>query len=592
MNTGEIRSDDLSHRFQRVVREFPERVAVRAVDEVLSYAELDRRSRSLTGALAAAGIGPGARVGIHLERTTALVVALVAVWRTGAAYVPLDPAYPEERIAFMAADTGMEVVVVDGNDPCLDGVETVRVDGGASSTDVADVLRDPVDAAYVIYTSGTTGKPKGVQVSVGNVEQLVRALEDKGVYGPGPRTVAWNASASFDASVQQWVRVLRGDTLVLLSDDQRTEADTVVTLLDELAVTDIDFTPTHVFALREQLDDLADRVVAAGRPALRLLIGGEAIPDGLWSALAARSRSGGVEAVNLYGPTECGVDATAAWIDGPTAHIGSPLRGVGALVLDEELRPVPSGTAGQLHLSGAGVADGYLNQPALTAQRFVANPLANDGSRMYRTGDRVLERVDGTFEFLGRADRQVKLRGFRIELDEIGSVLEEHPSVDSAAVVVSGGRELVAFVTGPARDTDELRSWCESRLPRHMLPGTITRLDRMPITAGGKVDHLELENQCGTRGSASATDGARDTAEGLLRSVWAEVLGQEHIDVDDNFFALGGHSLLAITVVGQVRKTFAVKIKTADVYRFPRLGDLASHIEESVTNAALVPVSR
>ncbi|RKT54244.1 non-ribosomal peptide synthetase [Saccharothrix australiensis] len=594
MTSTDLRPGDLTDRFRRVVRQFPDRVAVRAVDGALDFAALDHRSRRLAGALAAAGVGPGTRVGIHLGRTSRLVVALVAVWRAGGAYVPLDPSYPADRLAFMMADSGLVAVIADEPVPGRpDGVALVPVDPPTTTVAPLDVDRDPDDAAYVIYTSGTTGKPKGVQVGVGGVEQLVHALEADDVYPSEHRTVAWNASISFDASVQQWIRVLRGDTLVLLDDEARTEPEALVALLEDHAVTDIDFTPTHVLAVREHLDHLAERRVASGGSPLRLLVGGEAIPGALWEGLVARGLAGGLEAVNLYGPTECGVDATAAWIGGATPHIGTPLSGVKGYVLDERLRPTPPDEPGHLYLSGPGLAHGYVGRSALTAQRFVADPFDDGGARMYRTGDRVRERPDGTLEFLGRTDRQAKLRGFRIELDEVGHVLAEHPRVASAAVVLSGGRELVAYVTGSATEGEELRAWCATRLPPHMVPGRVAHLDRMPTTAGGKVDFADLEGRAPRSPAGPEARREGGGVEDLLCAVWGDILGLDAIDAEDNFFALGGHSLLAITVVSEVKKTFAVRIKTADVYRFPRLGDLAGHIRQVAAETArpAVPAS-
>ncbi len=548
--------DSLLTRFHDAVRRAPGRIAVRDTAATLTFAELDRRTAALAGALRAHGVGRGDLVGVALGRGCDLVVALLAVWRTGAAYVPLDPAYPAGRLAFMAGDAAIRVLVSATAVPWLPA-DTVVVAPDAEGPPAPDTAISDLDPVYVIYTSGSTGRPKGVPAHHGAVATLVAALEQAGIYAAGPRVVAWNASVSFDASVQQWVRVCRGDTVVVLDDAHRTDPARLAAWLDECAVTDLDLTPSHWTALREHL---------SGR-SLRLFVGGEPIPERMWRELAGS----GLEALNLYGPTESTVDATATWITGPAPHIGVPLAGVGVHVLNPALRPAPSG---ELYLSGPRLSAGYLGRPGLTADRFVPDPFGEPGSRLYRTGDEVRWSASGTLEFLGRLDRQVKLRGYRIELGEIETVLRGCPGVTSAVVVLRD-EQLVAYHVGGG----ELREAATSTLPEYMVPAAFVRLDELPRTPNGKLDTAALPAPgAGTRGPAP-----RGPVEELIADVWSEVLGRDGVGADDDFFALGGHSLVALRVVARLKKNFGVPVCTKDVYRHPKLADLAKHVSALAT---------
>jgi amino acid adenylation domain-containing protein len=451
--------------------------------------------------------------------------------------------------------------------------------------------------AYVIFTSGSTGSPKGVLVGRRSVAWLVEALEEAGLYQCGPRVVAWNASISFDASVQQWVRVCRGDTLVLLDEELRTEADRLAAHLRRHAVTDIDATPSHWELLHE-------RLVAgtSGGTPLRLLLGGEAITPQLWRRLGDAARRGALEAFNVYGPAECTVDATMAVVRGDHPSIGTTLPGVGAAVLDDALRPVGEGVTGELYLSGDGLAYGYVNSPGLTAKRFVADPAGLPGARMYRTGDRVRRSADGRLEYLGRTDRQVKLQGQRVELGEVEAVLRGHPGVGSAAVAVrrtpGAGPQLVAFYTpaGPASapSGEQLRDHAAAHLPAAMTPAVAVRLDRLPRTTSGKVDYRALADAVpGSAGPSGHDAGAAgDTAtapdsglEVAVRGTWADVLGVEAVHPTDDFFALGGHSLQALRLATRVKRQLGVTVTTRTVYKHPRLRDYTREVAKLTEGA-------
>ncbi|KUO12352.1 non-ribosomal peptide synthetase [Streptomyces sp. DSM 15324] len=484
-------------RFDAAVRERPRAVAVVDGDTALSFAELDLRAEHLARRLVSAGAGAESVVAVCLPRSADLLVAILGVLRAGGAYLPLDPAYPVERLAYMLDDSGAGIVVSrEGVLP--DGVrrETVAVvppQGDESAPDQAEPARRPVhpqQCAYVIYTSGSTGRPKGVQVSHASLAALLAGLEESGTIRAGTGRVGWNASPSFDASVQQWIRVVRGDTLVLFEDAVRLDPGRLARALAEERLTDFDITPSH---LEYVLPRLGPRLgVGSG---LRLWVGGESLSPTLQRRLGdLRDRC---DAVNVYGTTETTVDTTAALVraDGP-AHLGAPLPGQTVRVLDDRLRHVPAGCTGDLYVCGPGVARGYLGRPGLTAAAFLPDPWAGDGSRMYRTGDRARWTADGRLEFHGRADHQVKIRGYRVELGEIEAVLAEHPQVLECAVVRrrrGDGSLLDAYVRLTAAGTvEQVRERAERLLPQWMRPATYTPLPAFPRTVGGKLDRAAL----------------------------------------------------------------------------------------------------
>ncbi|WP_405003593.1 non-ribosomal peptide synthetase [Kitasatospora purpeofusca] len=540
-------------RLRAAVAAHPARPAVHAADGSLDFAALDRRTAALAAALRARGVRRGDKVGVHLARTLDLPVALLAVWRAGAAYVPLDPAYPAERISFMAADARLAAVVsAEAAPPVPAGVPVLRPDAAApvEGTDTDAFVPDPLDSAYVIYTSGSTGRPKGVEVPHGAVADLAAGLEQAGAYRSEPSVVAWNASVSFDASVQQWIRICRGDTLVVVDDTRRADPARLAALLAEHTVTDLDLTPSHWQLLREQL---------TGAAVPRLFMGGEPVPERTWRELA----DGGIDAFNLYGPTECTVDAITARITGPGPHLGEPLAGVRVHLLDERLRPVTgAGAVGELYLAGPGLAHGYAGQPGLTAGRFVADPFATaPGARMYRTGDQARRSAEGLLEYVGRVDRQVKLRGFRIELGEVEHALAVLDGVTAAAVTVHepapGDTRLAAYVTGPAVAPAELLAELRRTLPAHLVPATVTVLDAMPLTPNGKVDHRALPVPAAEAAPEAAGGGVAEQ----VAEVWRTVLGVPEVLPSDDFLSLGGHSLAALRVVHLLRRKLNVELQ-------------------------------
>ncbi|WP_410638375.1 non-ribosomal peptide synthetase [Amycolatopsis sp. lyj-346] len=575
---------DLMARLREVVALRPGDLAVVAAGGTLTYAELADRIDGLARTLHHHGVGRGDLIGICLPRRGELLVALLAVWRLGAAFVPMDPVYPPERLHHMASTTGMCAVLTDGTAaPSLFGVPAIRVDeSAAEAPEPSPAPRSESghsdELAYVIFTSGSTGTPLGVQVGRKSLTHLMASLERSGVYPAAGARVAWNASVSFDASVQQWTRVCRGDTIVLLDEEVRRDPQRLAEFLADHGVTDLDVTPSHWQVLRDHV-----------RQPLRLFVGGEPIPPRMWTDLATGDA---VRAVNLYGPTECTVDSTAAWITGTRPTIGRALPGVRTYVLGNALEPVRTG---ELYLAGPGVAHGYRGRPSRTAERFLADPFAGDGSRMYRTGDRVRRSDDGELEFLGRADRQVKIHGFRIEPAEIEAVLATHPGVASAVVVVHDdphrGRVLVAYCLG-AVPAARLREHAAARLPAFMVPAAFVPMRELPRTASGKVDTATLPTP--TFEESSEAPGVEDQlpagpVETLIAQIWAELLGREHVHATDDFFALGGHSLLALHVVAAIKREWGVQLPSTTVYQLPRLRDLARHVAKITACRASAP---
>ncbi|MFJ5548065.1 amino acid adenylation domain-containing protein [Streptomyces sp. NPDC093225] len=577
------------------------RTAVVAADRELTFAELRAEAMRVAGRLAARGIGPESVVALCLPRGSALVAALIGTLTAGAAYLPVDPKLPAERRRYLVEDSGADLVVTADADAgtLLGGVPHLTVgELGADDVSAAAAYRPvPVAAeglAYVIYTSGSTGRPKGVEIGRAAASALLAELESEGIAAPGAGRVGWNASPSFDASVQQWVRLCRGDTLVMVDDETRADPALLARFVDEQALTDLDITPSHAEALLELL-------TADGGPRpLTLLIGGEAIGPALWKRIGEQAAAGVLRAVNLYGPTECTVDSTAGWIhasDEP--HIGSVLPGLRMHVLDEKLAPVEPGGSGELYLAGPRVGRGYRRRPGLTAERYVADP-AGDGGRMYRTGDLVRLLPDGRLGYLGRADGQVKLRGYRIELPEIEAALTAVPGVAEAVVVlrdeVNGAPGLVAYhrpqdpAVGPVAEA-ELRTRLLSALPAYMVPSAFVAMDRFPTTTQGKLDRAALPAPAAAAAPAAEQAAEQAAGQGLTRSqaliagVWANVLGASEVGPDDNFFKLGGHSLLAIKLVSRVRAELGVALPVKAVYANPRLRDLAAHIDTLVAAA-------
>ncbi|GAA2695415.1 non-ribosomal peptide synthetase [Nonomuraea recticatena] len=558
---------------QRLMAVPGERTALVEGERRLTFAELRERVARVSGGLARRGAGPESVVALMLPRGIDLVICLLGTLAAGAAYVPIDPKLPVKRRAYLLRDCGASLVVA-GAAAAPDEVAVTpgELVSRAPEREPARVSGDTL--AYVIYTSGSTGAPKGVQVSRASLAALLASLEGAGLTSTAPARVGWNAAASFDASVQQWVRLCRGDTVVIVPETVRSDPEALARLAADEELTCLDITPSH-------LDLVLDRLEPGE---LTLLVGGEAISQSLWDRIAGATAAGGPRAANVYGPTECTVDATFAWITQDTGpHLGEPLPGGRLRLLDDELNPVPAGMVGEICLSGPGVARGYLGRPGLTALSFLPDAEAADGSRMYRTGDLARRTPDGRLEFAGRRDHQVKLSGYRIELGEIEAVLAQAPGVAECVVLLRDdldtGRGLVAYCrTGeePA-GPGQWRAHLEAHLPAYMVPAAFVALDAFPLTSHGKLDRGALPRP--TRHGAAGTPQRGTPTEELIAAAWRQVLRAPHISGTDNFFRLGGHSLLAIKVVSCLKKELGLTVTMDTVFRYPVLRDLAAHVD-------------
>ncbi|MFF7588852.1 amino acid adenylation domain-containing protein [Kitasatospora purpeofusca] len=586
--------------FAAQVTRAPEAPAVVSEGIELSYAELDARANRLARLLVGRGVGPESLVAVCLERGAELMVALLAIVKAGGAYLPLDPEYPAERIAYMLSDSGAVAVLTSevgaNNLPSSSDVPVVLLDdpateavvGTLSAADLSDSDRvAPLrleHPAYVIYTSGSTGRPKGVAVSHAGVSSLVEGHARWLGVGPGAR-VAQFASASFDTFGWEWCMALMlGAALVVVPADRRFGSD-LTRILAEQNVTHATLPPAVLVTIPE----------GSIAPGTVLIVAGEACPPDLMARWAEDRPM-----FNSYGPTETTVDATLwRWTPGATeVAIGEPVVNTRVYVLDERLRPVPDGVAGELYVSGAGLARGYVGRAGLTAERFVACPFGESGERMYRTGDRARWSSDGQLVFVGRADDQVKIRGFRIEPGEVQAVVAAHPGVRQAAVVVRedvpGDKRLVAYVVPTDERTDQgeladsVRGFTEDRLPRYLLPSAVVELPGgLPMTVNGKLDRKALPVPGYVTGRTEAVEGESATAlQNLMCEAFAEVLGLESVGLDDDFFRLGGHSLLALALVERLRAR-GVSVAVRTVMAAPTVRGLMERMSLSSVDDAL-----
>ncbi|MFH9657287.1 non-ribosomal peptide synthase/polyketide synthase [Streptomyces sp. NPDC017248] len=559
--------------FQRRAADAPDALALVAGGERLDYGTLNARANRLAHHLIALGAGPERLVALRLPRTADMIVAILAVWKSGAGYLPLDPALPEERVRYLLEDARPALV--------LDEDALRAVPATAPDTDPADAdRRAPLDAehtAYVIYTSGSTGRPKGVAVSHRAAAHLLAAHRAGFVAeaGGGPLNVALTASFSFDTSLEGVLLLADGHPLHLVDEVTRMDPAALVEYVVEHRIDFLDVTPSY---LRQLLP--AGLLTDARHHPRVLMLGGEPVGPALWRELAAHPD---VTAHNFYGPTECTVDALSCRIDGRDRPlVGRPLPGLRAYVLDGRLRPVPPGVGGELYLAGPQLARGYTGRPGLTAARFLPDPYGAPGERMYRTGDLARWTADGRLDYLGRADDQIKVRGHRIEPGEIEAALLALPGITAAAVVAvpdpHGHARLAAYVV-PAPDAPrpapaDLRAALRRVLPDALVPSSFTALPALPLTTSGKLDRRALPAPENTDEERRYT-APRTPDEETLAGIWAEVLGVARVGVTDNFFELGGDSILSIQAVSRARAA-GLHIGSQDVFRHQTVADLAA----------------
>ncbi|MEV5387413.1 amino acid adenylation domain-containing protein [Streptomyces sp. NPDC052721] len=588
---GPPAGDTLLDLFAAQVRAAPRAVALRHAGRSTTYARLDADSDRLAHRLRRAGAGPGTRVAVHLRPSAGTVTALLAVLKAGAAYVPLDPAYPAQRRAFVLEDSGAVLVLSSGATPPVPGraVPVLDVDGPGEEEPGGPPLPRPTgrDLAYTIYTSGSTGRPKGVDIEHRAIAHFLGAMRDR--LGSGAQDT-WLSltSISFDiAGLEIFLPLVTGARTVVAPADTATDPEGLVALIREEGVSFVQATPSGW------------RVLLAGgfdEPSVRALCGGEPLPAALARDLVRRCRT----LWNVYGPTETTVWSTIDPVADPDrpVTIGRPLPGERVHVLDSALRPVPVGVPGELFIGGHGVGRGYLGRPALTAERFVPDPFGPEGGRLYRTGDRARLLPDGRVDFLGRLDRQAKVRGYRIELGEIEARLDEHTSVGQSVVEVSrtagGTATLTAYVVpvpGHRPAGRELREHLAQCLPEYMVPHVFVLLPRLPLTPNGKVDRNALPAPEGDgRPDERPYVTPRTAAERVLAAVCAQVLEVERFGVRDDFFDRGGDSIRALLVMTRARAA-GVPVTVAQIVRHRTVEAIAAAADRPPSSAPGLTVS-
>ncbi|WP_438011794.1 amino acid adenylation domain-containing protein [Sorangium sp. So ce321] len=584
----------IHERFEQQAALRPDAIALAWGDRRLRYGELNAQANRLAHHLRAMGVRPDDRVAVYGPRSAEIVVAVLAVLKAGGAYVPLDPSYPLERLGQMVEDCGPRVMLHVGPFPDAVARHLPRVDLQADAAwqhesernpDRQTIGLGPQHLAYVLYTSGSTGRPKGVMIEHRGVVNQNAALAERIGLGPGDRVLQF-ASLSFDTSVEElFATWMRGATLVMRTDEWLAGPRTFWALCEAHGVTVVDL-PTQFWA-QLALDPEGASIPVSVR---QVIIGGEAVTERALAAWFARDGHR-PRLLNTYGPTETTISATMHEAEGRAGQwriIGRPSAGVRVYLVDRALRPVPAGVAGEIVIGGVQVGRGYLNQPALTAERFLDTPstLGASGARLYRTGDVGRWRPDGTIEYLGRDDNQVKIRGFRIELGEIEAALAKVTGVTDVVVVARaieldghGDQKLVAYFVGDAApDAETLRQHVAQHLPAYMVPSAYVRLAALPLSPTGKLDRRALPAPDADAHVRRSYDAPRSGTEQLIATIWEDLLQLEQVGRRDDFFALGGHSLLAVRLLARLRRTLDVEISLADLFAHTELWRLAEHL--------------
>jgi len=582
----DCRADQCVHQlFEEQVARSPNAPAASFAGQTLTYAELNRRANQLAHYLVGLGVGREMLVGVCLERSLDMVVAMLAILKAGGAYVPLDPAFPQMRLSQMVEDSGMQVLVTHRGleqqfEMVPDKVVDLDMDAAqiARSPDVSLGLPRPDNQAraYVLYTSGSTGKPKGVEIAHSAMVNFLLSMQREPGLCAGDTLLAVT-TLSFDiAGLELYLPLITGGRVVVASREDAHDPMRLMQQMRACGCTVMQATPATWRALIE--------AGWKGSPGLKVLCGGEALPRDLANDLLARC----AELWNMYGPTETTVWSAVHKVEpgsGPIM-IGKPIANTQLYILDGQRNPVPVGVSGELYIAGDGVARGYLQREELTRERFVSNPFLA-GTRMYRTGDLARWLADGTVECLGRVDHQVKVRGFRIELGEIESRLAEYPGVGEAVVIARedtpGDKRLVAYYTASASgeetpSAEKLRLHLSASLPDYMIPAAYVALERLPLTPNGKLDRKALPAPDLTALSTRDYKPPQGETETKLAEVWAEALKVDRVGRHDNFFELGGHSLLLVTVMERMRRE-GMETDARTFFLSQSLSELAAAVE-------------
>lgn len=601
----------LPEQFEKQAALRPDAIAVVYEDQALSYAELNERANRLARMLISEGVGPEQFVALALPRSLEMAVGLLAVLKAGAAYLPLDPDYPADRIAFMLKDAQPASIMTNtkaaNHIPPVENVPKIVLDdpelaeklntypaGNPKNKDRTQPL-SPLNTAYVIYTSGSTGVPKGVMIPHQNVTRLFAATEHWFRFSSDDIWTMFHSYA-FDFSVWEiWGPLLHGGRLVIVPHHVSRSPEAFLRLLVKEGVTVLNQTPSAFYQFMQAEREQPDLGQALS---LRYVIfGGEALELSRLEDWYNRHPENRPQLINMYGITETTVHVSYIELDRSMAAlranslIGCGIPDLGVYVLDERLQPVPPGVAGELYVSGAGLARGYLGRPGLTSERFIADPFGPPGTRMYRTGDVARLRADGSLDYVGRADHQVKIRGFRIELGEIEAALVQHPQLEDAAVIVRedqpGDKRLAAYVIPSEEtfDTAELRKYAAERLPDYMVPAAFVTMKELPLTPNGKLDRKALPAP--DFAAAVTGRGPRTPQEEILCDLFMEVLHLPRVGIDDRFFDLGGHSLLAVQLMSRIREALGVELSIGNLFEAPTVAGLAERLEMGSSQSAL-----
>lgn len=573
-------------------------IALEAGETRLSYEELHRRADAVAQQLVQMGVGPDSRVGVALDRSPEMVIALLAVWKAGGAYVPLDPGYPLPRLRYMAADAEISVLIASrGRMSAWAGFSGAILVPGETAVDSLERsphvrTLGPDNLAYIIYTSGSTGNPKGVMITHGAIRNRLLWMR-QACQTTAADLVLQKAPISFDVSVWElFLPLIAGARLILAEPDGHKDPNYLTTLIADRGVTMAHFVPSMLNVWLKA--PLLERCVS-----LRAVIcSGEALSGDLRDRFHSRLKA---QLLNYYGPTEAAVDVTSYACEPgdrtPLVPIGKPIANTTMYVLDSWLRPQPPEVPGDLYIGGAALARGYYNRPGLTADRFVPDPYGNaPGARLYRTGDIAAYLPDGNLMFAGRCDAQVKVRGVRVELGEIETVLRQHSQVESAAVtavVEDGEARLAAWVVlkpAATAGTWALRAWLRECLPEVMVPAAIVLIPALPLLPNGKLDQRALSSLAAQNPAPDYVAPAT-SLESSIAAIWREVLHRDEIGVTTSFFELGGHSLLSIELHQRLRTSLGINIALADLFRFPTIASLAAHVtqqkgEDNITASA------
>ncbi|WP_345144814.1 amino acid adenylation domain-containing protein, partial [Dactylosporangium darangshiense] len=545
---------------------------------VVTYAQLNARADQLASQLTGLGVGAETVVGLCLDQGVDTITAILAVWKAGGAYLPLDPTHPIERLAYMLADSGTAVLVTTNallDDLPAGRLPTVILDNPTTTTIPNGQPRvHPGQAAYIIYTSGSTGRPKGVIATHDSLINYTLAIPSRtGTGRAGGRYALLQPATTDFGNTIILAALSTGGSLYLPDPDRTTDPGYLATFLHTHHIDYLKIVPSHLAALT------TDHPLPELLPGDTLILGGERTP----TTLAADLEDLPVQLINHYGPTETTIGVTTHTGSHTGATIGRPIANTRAHILDRHLNPVPIGTTGELHIAGAGITRGYTGQPAQTAERFIANPFADDGSRLYRTGDLARWQPNGHLEYLGRADHQVKIRGHRVEPAEIQHALTAHPHITTAVVTVHDQQLTAYLIADGVPPADELRAHLLRTLPEHMIPTHYIELTQLPLTANGKLDRTALPAPDSTRPNLTTTYQPPTTpTEELLAGIWAELLHLDQIGVTDNFFDLGGHSLLATQAITRIRTTFDIDLRVDEFFDAATVKSVAELVETKI----------